>query len=97
MGDLAYFGFWHEKGNVFYTTLSNARPNHLNELIQDLKNRSSEFIRKATFHHLARANEAANGRVVATMGIPTIISLTRGEAAPESFEKSLESLVKYRK
>lgn len=76
-------------GNIVY--------HHLNELIQDLKNRSGEFIQKATFHHIARGNEAANGAVVSTMSIPTIISLTRGEAAPASFEKSLESLVEYRK
>lgn len=76
-------------GNIVY--------HHLNELIQDLKTRSSEFIQKATFHHIARANEAANGAVVSTMSIPTIISLTRGDAAPESFEKSLKSLEEYRK
>jgi hypothetical protein len=76
-------------GNIVY--------HHLNELLQDLKKRSGEFVQKATFHHIARAHEAANGAVVSTMSIPTIIRLARGEAAPESFEKSLESLEEYRK
>ena len=76
-------------GNIVY--------HHMNELIQDLKDRSGKFIQKATFHHIARANEAAKGAVVSTMSIPTIVSLVRGEAQPESLEKALESLVEYRK
>lgn len=70
---------------------------HLNDLIDDLKTRSSKYIQKATFHHLARAHEAANGKVVSTMSIPTLISLTRAEKPAESFEKSLESIIEYRK
>jgi hypothetical protein len=76
-------------GNIVYL--------HLNELIEDLKERSGESIQKATSHHIARANEAANGKVVSTMNIPTLISLVRGEKPPESFEKSLESIAEYKK
>lgn len=76
-------------GNIVYL--------HLNNLINDLKERSSEFIQKATFYHLDRAHEAANGKVVSTMSIPTLISLTRAEKPAESFEKSLESIIEYRK
>jgi len=76
-------------GNIVY--------HHLNELINDLKNRSGKFIGDATFHHIARANKSANGTAVTTMSIPTIISLTRGEAPSESLEKAMESLEEYRK
>lgn len=76
-------------GNIVY--------HHMNELIKDLKDRSGEFIQKATFHHIARANKAAQGAVFSTMSIPTIVSLVRNEARPESLEKALESLVEYRK
>lgn len=76
-------------GNIVYL--------HLNMLILDLKERSGEYIQKATFHHLARANQAADGQVVSTMSIPTLVSLTRGEEPPESFEKALESIAEYRK
>jgi hypothetical protein len=62
-----------------------------------LKKRSSEYIQKVTFHHLARAHEATNGKVVSTMSIPTLISLTRAGKPAESFEKSLESITEYRK
>ncbi len=70
---------------------------HLNELISDLKERSQEAVHQVTFHHVARANEAANGNVVSTMSIPTLVSLVRGEDPPESFEKALESVEEYRK
>lgn len=71
-------------GNIVY--------HYLNELIKDLKDNSSEYILKATFHHLARANEARKDLVVSTMSISTIISLTRGEEPAVSLEKALESL-----
>ncbi len=76
-------------GNMIY--------HHMNELIQDLKDRSGDFIGEATYHHLSRAQASANGSIVSTMSIPTIISLARGDSAPESFEKALEGLVEYRK
>lgn len=76
-------------GNIAYL--------HLNELIADLKERSEEAIQKVTFHHVSRANQAANGNVVSTMSIPTLVSLVRGEDPPESFEKALESVEEYRK
>lgn len=78
-----------EYGNIVYL--------HINELISDLKERSKEYIQKATFHHIARANQAANGQVVSTMSIPTLVSLVRGEEAPETFAKALESIAEYRK
>lgn len=76
-------------GNIVYL--------HLNELISDLKKRSSEYIQKATFHHIVRANQATNGKTVSTMSIPTLVSLARGEEPPESFERALESIAEYRK
>lgn len=76
-------------GNIVYL--------HLIALFEDLKSRSGDSIQKTTFHHIARANEAAGGIVVSTMSIPTIVSLTRGEAPPESLEKALESLAEYKK
>lgn len=76
-------------GNIAYL--------HLNELIKDLKERSKDAIQKITFYHVARANEAANGCVVSTMSIPTLVSLARGGVPPESFEKALENVEKYKK
>ena len=76
-------------GNVIYL--------HLIALIEDLKSRSGESIQQITFHHIARAHEAADGNVVSTMCIPTIVSLTREETPPESFEKALESVAEYKK
>ena len=76
-------------GNIVYL--------HINELISDLKKRSNDAVEKVTFNHIARANEAANGKVVSTMSIPTLVSLVRGEAPSESFEKALESIAEYRK
>lgn len=76
-------------GNIVYI--------HLNDLISDLKERSKEAIQKVTFHHIARAKEAAKGKVVATMSIPTLVSLVRGDKPPESFAKALESIAEYRK
>jgi hypothetical protein len=76
-------------GNIAYL--------HIIELIKDLKSRSEKHIQEATFHHIARANEAAAGKVVSTMSIPTIISLTRADAPSESFEKALESVAEYKK
>lgn len=69
-------------GNIIY--------HHMNKLIEDLKDRSSDFIREATFHHISRAKKSVNDSVVSTMGISTIISLTRGDSAHESFEKALK-------
>ncbi|WP_201322957.1 hypothetical protein [Pseudanabaena sp. lw0831] len=69
-------------GNIVY--------HHLYDLIKDLKDRSGNFVQKATFHHIARAHEAANGKVVSTMILPTIINL---EQKPlESLEKALDTL-----
>ncbi|MEZ8190625.1 hypothetical protein [Vibrio sp. 1F279] len=70
---------------------------HIYELISDLQNRSGDALQKVMFHHIARANKAAEGKVVSTMSIPTLIRLARGEAPPESFELALGSIEKYRK
>jgi len=76
-------------GNIVYL--------HLNELIIDLKMRSGDAVQKAILQHLSRVNKAAGGKVVSTMSIPTLVSLMHCEEAPESFEKSLESIEEYRK
>jgi len=76
-------------GNIVYL--------HLNELIVDLKERSVEAIQEITFQHIARANEAANGKVVSTMSIPTLVSLVRAEEQPKSFEEALERVAEYKK
>jgi hypothetical protein len=76
-------------GNIVYL--------HLNELISDLKERCGDAVWKATHHHLARANKCADGKVITTMSIPTLVSLVNEGEPPESFEKALERIAEYRK
>lgn len=76
-------------GNIVYL--------HLNELILDLKERSGEYVQKATFHHIARAHQAANDQLVSTFSIPTLVSLIRVEEQPKSLRKAMESIAEYRK
>ncbi len=76
-------------GNIVYS--------HLNNLISDLKNRSSDAVKKLTFYHISRAHEIANGQSIVTMSIPTIISLASGEMPPNSLEESLKKLERYKK
>lgn len=71
-------------GNIVYA--------HINELIFDLKERSQDFVQKATFHHLSRAHQSSSARVVSTMSISTIISLTRRNDPQDTFENALEKL-----
>jgi hypothetical protein len=75
-------------GNLIYC--------HIILLIKDLETRSSEFLNKAVFHHLARAHQVAQGNIVSTMSIPTIFRTARSENPPESLEMALESLEQYR-
>lgn len=71
-------------GNIVYA--------HINELIFDLKERSQDSVQKATFHHLSRAHQSSGARVVSTMSISTIISLTRRNDQQDTFENALEKL-----
>lgn len=69
---------------------------HLYQLIEDLKDRSEEALNKVLFHHLARAEKAADGKVISTMSIPTLVSIKRGNDAPKSFEEALKVITAYR-
>lgn len=71
-------------GNIVYQ--------HLYELIRDLKTRCPENIQQAIFHHIVRANTVANGSRISTMHISTLISLSKGDKAPVTFEEALEKL-----
>lgn len=66
-------------------------------LIGELKATCSEFLQKATFYHLKRASDAAGGRPVATMSIPTLISLVRADMPPGSLREALVGLERYRR
>ncbi len=71
--------------------------NFIYKLIRDLKLNSNEYIQEATFHHLRRAHNIADGKPVATMTIPTLISLARRGEPPATFKEALEGLRKYKK
>jgi hypothetical protein len=76
-------------GNLIYQ--------YIYSLIADLKENSSEYIQQAIVTQLNRAHEIDKDLKVATMCIPTLISLSQGDTPPNSLEKALESLVEYRK
>ncbi len=66
-------------------------------LIGELKASSSEFMTKATFHHLQRAQGADAGQAVATMSVPTLVSLVRAERPSRHLREALPGLEKYRR
>lgn len=66
-------------------------------LIGELRASSSGFMQKATFHHLKRGSEVADGRSIATMSIPTLISLVRADKPAQSLRDALPGLEKYRR
>ncbi|MDT8311521.1 MAG: hypothetical protein RQ732_08765 [Methylophaga sp.] len=70
--------------------------NHINEIIADLKLSASEFIQKATFHHLSRSQELAGEMITSTMSIPTPVSLTRNQEEQLSFRTILKQADNYR-
>jgi len=67
------------------------------KLIDDLKSNSSDYMQKATFHHLECAHHTADGKPVSTMSIPTLISLVRGDRPADTFGEALEGLRKYKR
>lgn len=66
-------------------------------LIGELKTTCAEAMSKATVLHLRRAGPAAGGSTVATMSIPTLISLVRAGGPAHSFMEALTGLEKYRR
>jgi len=69
---------------------------HIGQLAHELKSSSGEYIQKATVAHLSRAHQSGTGKQVATMSIPTLLSLTRAERPAASLQEALKSLEKYR-
>lgn len=66
-------------------------------LIGELKKSCTEAMSRATFQHLRRASDAASGGAVATMSIPTLISLVRADGPANTFKEALVGLEKYRR
>lgn len=78
-----------EYGNLVYQFIY--------RLIGELKANCSEFIGKATFHHLARGQVLADGKPVGTMSVPTLISLVRAESPAQHLRDALPGLEKYKR
>lgn len=66
-------------------------------LIGELKKNCAEAMSKATFQHLRRAGDASSVGPVATMSIPTLISLVRADGPAQTFKDALTGLEKYRR
>jgi hypothetical protein len=66
-------------------------------LIGELKRSCTEAMSRATFLHLRRAADAASGATVATMSVPTLISLVRVDEPTDTFKDALTGLEKYRR
>jgi len=76
-----------EYGNLVYQFIY--------RLIRELKANCSEFMGKATFHHVARGHGVADGKSVGTMSLPTLISLVRTERPAQHLRDVLPGLEKY--
>lgn len=74
-----------EYGNLVYQ--------FIRRLIDELEANCSEFIGKATFHHLARGHGVADGKPVGTMSVPTLISRVHAQ----HLKDALPALEKYRR
>ena len=70
---------------------------HINQLVQQLKESCGEYIHRAIFLSLARANATETQQTISTISIPTLISLTRAESPPASLEEAMKQLEKYRR
>ena len=66
-------------------------------LISELRVANSDSMGKATFHHLKKGIDAKSQTPMATMSIPTLISLVRAEAPPQTFREALKGLEKYKR
>jgi hypothetical protein len=66
-------------------------------LIFELKKSCSDAMTRATFLHVRRANQIGGGTTVATMSIPTLISLVRADAPKPDLAAALADLEKYRR
>ena len=66
-------------------------------LIGELKINCSEFIGKATSHHVARGHALSEEKSVGTMSVPTLISLVRTDRPAQHLRDALPGLEKYRR
>lgn len=78
-----------EYGNLVYQFIY--------RLIGELKVNCSDFMGKATFHHVARGYGAGDSQPVSTMSVPTLISLVRTEGPVTHLREALPGLEKYRR
>lgn len=69
---------------------------HIGKLAHELKTSSGEYVQKVTVAHLSRAHDGGAGKQVATLSIPTLLSLTRAERPSVSLQEALKDLEKYR-
>lgn len=66
-------------------------------IIGELKKNCAKAMATATFQHLRRAGDASSVGAVATMSIPTLISLVRADGPAATFKHALTGLEKYRR
>lgn len=66
-------------------------------ITEKLKKDYSEYVQKATIDYLAKIRKPAEGENIATMSIPTLISLVSGERPEKDFKKALETLKRNKK
>ena len=66
-------------------------------LIGELKSSCAEAMSRVTFQNLRRASDVSPAGTVATMSIPTLISLVRADGPARSFKDALAGLEKYRR
>jgi hypothetical protein len=66
-------------------------------LIGELKTASSDFMQKATFHHLKRGMDVSGGAQMTTMTIPTLISLARVDQRARNLGDAMKGLEKYKR
>lgn len=78
-----------EYGNLVYQFIY--------RLIAEMRATHSEFMGKAVFHHLTRGHDAADGKPIGTMSVPTLISLVRGDRPAQHLKDALPGLEKYRR
>jgi hypothetical protein len=69
----------------------------INQLIEELRVNCAEAIHKATFSHIHRAVKHADGKPIVTMGIPTLISLARGDKPASNLKDALTEISKYKR
>ncbi|MBI2058688.1 MAG: hypothetical protein HYT87_02875 [Nitrospirae bacterium] len=68
---------------------------HINAMVDELKKQYPAQMEKATFKHLSRAFPEVRDEPFSTMGVPTVVSLSRGDSPAPTLGEALQHLRKY--